>query len=1154
MASGSAIPLPASGFRGRHARGIITRRKKTMSFPWKRFASTAVILLLGVGAGFAQSTTDPLKKGFEDPPSSARPRVWWHWMNGNITQEGIKADLDWMHRVGIAGFQNFDAALQTPQVVQKRLAYMTPEWKQAFVYATKVADQYGMEEAIAGSPGWSETGGPWVPGAHGMKKYVWSETVVKGGQPFNGKLPHPPSTTGAFQNMGIHEQFGGEAENPPQFYADAAVVAYRRSSSDMPIDSQNAKITSSGDGLDPAVLSDGDLQKTTKIPIPAEGAVSWIQYEFPSPQTLRAITYVTKDPNFIEAMMAGRPEKNLEASDDGQNWRPVVSLNGGNAPEHTISFAPVTAKFFRVTFKATPPPPLPDWASGIDPASFGMRMPPKPTSYEIAELVLHSAPRVNRFEEKAAFVPEPDLYGYATPSVDASDAIRKSDIIDLTSKMQPDGTLDWTPPEGDWVVLRFGYSLLGITNHPATKEATGLEVDKLDRRFVKEYFEKYLDSYKETVGPEMMGKRGIRYIINDSWEAGSQNWTDNMIAQFKKLRGYDPMPWMPVLTGRVVESAEASDRFLWDFRKTISDLIANEHYGQLEETLHERGMGHYGESHESGRAFVADGMEVKKFNEVPMSAMWTQTPGVNHEQFGYNADDRESASVAHIYGQNVAAAESMTAAAAPWGWSPATLKPTADQEFLNGINRFVIHESAHQPLVDPAKAPGLTLGPFGQWFNRNETWAEQAGTWINYLARTSYLLQQGHFGADLVYLYGEDSNLTAIFEHSSPDIPAGYGFDYINADGLIHELSVANGVIATKSGMHYKVLGLDPYSRHMSLPVLRAIYKLAQDGAVIAGPKPTDDPSLADDAAEFSKLNNELFGDGSGVHKVGKGTVYAGQPLADVFNALQLKPDFDYTKPQNDNRLLFVHRKLTDGDLYFVDNRGDNEASVDATFRVTGKAPELWRAETGTAEPASFNVADGRTTVPLHLEPWGTVFVVCRKSTAEKSHSIPKMTETKLASVDGPWQVAFQSGRGAPPSITMDTLTAWNESSDSGVKYFGGVGTYTKMIQASADWFRKGAHLWLDLGDVKNLAEVSVNDKDLGVVWHAPYRIDVTSALKPGNNEVVIKVVNAWVNRLIGDEQPGATKITFADVKPYKAKSPLLPSGLLGPVAVVRSE
>ncbi len=850
----------------------------------------------------------------------------------------------------------------------------------------------------------------------------------------------------------------------------------------------------------------------------------------------------------------GVPDKVLESSEDGQNFKEVAKLSSDDdTPEHTITFPAVTAKYFRVVFKRTPPPSPPDWATGLDAESFGIKLPPKPTDYEIAELVLHAGPRVNLFEAKAAFVPVPDLYHLATPPVEAGEAVAKSDVIDLTSKMSPDGKLDWTPPDGDWVVLRFGYSLLGITNHPATAEATGLEVDKMDRRYVKNYMEKYLDSYKETVGPDEMGKKGIRFVISDSWEAGSQNWTDNMIDQFKKLRGYDPVPWMPVLAGQIVDSSEASDRFLWDFRKTIADLIANEHYGQLEDTLHERGMAHYGESHEGGRAFVADGMEVKKFNEVPMSAMWTQTPGVNHVQFGYNADDRESASVAHIYGQNIAAAESMTAAAAPWAWSPATLKPTADQEFLNGINRFVIHESAHQPLIGKNKAPGMTLGPFGQWFNRNETWADQAGTWIDYLARTSFLLQQGHFGADLLDFYGEDANLTAIFEHSSPDIPAGYGFDYVNADALIHELSVNDGRITTKSGMSYRLLALDPYSKHMSLPVLKAIEKLVKEGATVAGPKPTDDPSQADDHAEFDRINSELFGDGTGEHSVGSGKIYAGQGLAEVFNQLKLAPDFDYTKPESDADLQFVHRKLADGDIYFIDNRSARDETVDATFRVTGKAPELWYAETGTSRPASFKIADGRTTVPLHLEPWGTVFVVFRKAGSETSRTVPKITESKIADVEGPWKVSFEPDRGAPPSITLEKLISWPDSTDAGVKYFSGAGTYTKTIHAPADWFRKGSHLWLDLGDVKNLAEVTVNGKRLGVVWHAPYRIDVTSALKPGANEVNIKVINAWVNRLIGDQQPGATKLTFADVHPYKADSPLLPSGLLGPVAVVRA-
>jgi alpha-L-rhamnosidase/Glycosyl hydrolases family 2, sugar binding domain len=1107
-----------------------------------------------VASAQGTSASDPLRSGFQNPPQSARPRVWWHWMNGNISKDGIKLDLEWMHRVGLAGFQNFDAALQTPQVVDHRLAYMTPEWKDAFHYAIGLGDQFGLEMAIAGSPGWSESGGPWVPDSHGMKKYVWSETLVEGGKPFSGVLAHPPETTGAFQSIGIRDALGSPegAKKPPQFYADSVVVAYRRPASDVSIESLHPKMSASGGSPDYGLLTDGDLQNTTRIPIPSVGETAWIQYEFDSPQTMRAVTYVPKDPNRFQEMIShmGAPERTLDASDDGVTFREIAKLPGGDAPEHTVAFAPVTAKYFRVTFKRTPPPPPPAWAAGIDPSSFGIKLPPPATDYELAELVLHPGSRVNHWEEKAAFVPEPDLYQFATPAGDGRDAIAKSDIVDLTSKIKPNGTLDWTPPTGQWVVLRFGYSLLGITNHPATAEATGLEVDKMDRAYVKDYFEKYLDSYKETVGADEMGKKGIRYVINDSWEAGSQNWTDHMIDQFKKRRGYDPVPWMPVLTGQVVESAEASDHFLWDFRKTIADLIADEHYGELEDVLHEHEMGHYGESHESGRAFVADGMEVKKFNEVPMSAMWTQSPGLNNEQFGYNADDRESASVAHIYGQNIAAAESMTAAAAPWAWSPATLKPTADQEFLNGINRFVIHESAHQPLVGDHKAPGMTLGPFGQWFNRNETWAEQAGTWIDYLARTSYLLQQGKFGADLLYFYGEDSNLTAIFDNKSPDVPAGYGFDYVNADALIHELNVVNGRIETKGGMSYRVLGLDAYSQHMSLPVLRAIHKLVQDGAVVAGAKPADDPSLADDEAEFKKLNDELFGDGSGSHKVGKGTVYAGQKLAEVFQALSVAPDFDYTRPESDTRLEFVHRRLNDGDLYFVDNRGDDGHKVDATFRVSGKEAELWHPETGRIEPASFKVEGGRTTVPLELEPWGSVFVVFRKATSATNRNVPAGEKKELTTLDGSWKVTFQPDRGAPESITLDQLASWSDNSDPGVRYFSGTGTYSKTFDVPATSIGKGTQVWIDLGGVKNLAEVLVNGKSLGIVWHAPYRVNVTSAIKPGSNELAVKVTNAWVNRLIGDQQPGATKYTFADVKPYRANSPLLPSGMLGPVSV----
>ncbi len=476
--------------------------------------SASLALAMGLGAATAQSTTDPLQLGFRNPPESARPLVWWHWMNGNITQEGIKLDLEWMHRIGLGGFQNFDAALATPQVVKNRLTYMTPGWKDAFRYATTLADQFGMEEAIAGSPGWSETGGPWVPASQGMKKYVWSATLVEGGKPFRGTLVHPPANTGAFQNIGIRDMIAGPegAQPAPQYYADAAVIAYRRSAIDVPIEAQHPKMTASGGALDWTMLTDGDLVNTTGLPIPAAGESAWIRYEFAEPETIRAITIVTKDPDRMTAMVAGlgAPEKSLEASDDGQNYRMIASLPDGGAPEHTISFPAVTAKFFRVTFKKTPPPPIPAWAVGIDPASLGIKVGAPPTDYEIAELVLHPGARENRFEEQAAFTAEPDLYGFATPPLPTNEVVKKSDVIDLTSKMRSEGTLDWAPPVGNWVVLRFGYSLLGITNHPATAEATGLEVDKLNSGFVKNYMNSYLNSYKETVGSGLMGKRGIR--------------------------------------------------------------------------------------------------------------------------------------------------------------------------------------------------------------------------------------------------------------------------------------------------------------------------------------------------------------------------------------------------------------------------------------------------------------------------------------------------------------------------------------------------------------------------------------------------------------------------------------------------------------------
>jgi alpha-L-rhamnosidase/F5/8 type C domain len=1111
-------------------------------------AGWVVLLTVLVGAWIvsAQNSGDALERGFQNPPDSAKPRVWWHWMNGNITKEGIKADLEWMKRVGIAGFQNFDAALNTPQVVEKRLVYMTPDWKDAFKYTATLADQLGLEMAIAGSPGWSESGGPWVPPAQAMKKIVWSETRVSSGRPFTGALPKPPSTTGQFQNIAAMPRggFGGGTPPPPlpEFYADSAVIAYRAPEGDIAMAELQPKVTSSGGQFDLAALTDGDLAKATLLPAAPVDQKAWIQFEFSAPQTVRGLTLATAGGG--RGGRGGGPSgQELESSDNGAQFQTVVAIPAG---ARTIAFPAVTAKFFRVSFRTQPTP-----TGGRGGAGGGFGAPPggtpqaaPPAGTQIAELVLHTGQRINRFEDKAGFSAATSLYASATPAMPPQGSVRKADVIDLTSKLRPDGTLDWTPPAGRWVVLRFGYSLTGHQNSPASPEATGLEVDKLNKGYVKAYFDNYLGQYKNTVG-DLMGKRGLRYVITDSWEAGVQNWTDDMFAEFAKRRGYDLHPWLPALAGRVVESAEASDRVLWDFRKTIGELTAENHYDQLTAMLRERGMGRYTESHESGRAFIGDGMEVKRNADIPMSAMWTpRTP--DDQQIGYSADIRESASVAHIYGQNLVAAESLTASGGAWSWSPETLKPTADKELAMGLNRFVIHTSVHQPLTE--KAPGLGLGPFGQWFTRLETWAEIAKPWTTYLGRSSYMLQQGKFAADVAYFYGEDSNITALFGAKLPDVPAGYNYDFVNADALVNKLTVAGGRIVTSTGMSYRLLALDPNSQHMSLPVLRKIRDLVNAGASVVGSKPVDSPSMSDDQTEFRTIADQVWG------SAGKGKVYANQTVAEALAAIQVRPDFEYAKPQPDTNLLFVHRKLPDGEVYWVNNRANRNENLDATFRVTGKAAEIWHPETGKTEPASYKIAGGRTTVSLQLEPADAVFVVFRKAAATPTRTVPATVETAVATIEGPWAISFQAGRGAPPEMTLPQLSSWHENPDPGVKYFSGTGTYTKSIQAPAEWFKTGTRLWLDLGDTKNLAEVTVNGKPLGILWKTPFKVDVTGALKPGANTLQIKVTNLWVNRLIGDQQPDAAKkYTYTTQQFYRADSPLLPSGLLGPVRIVRS-
>ncbi|MHB1023418.1 MAG: glycosyl hydrolase [Acidobacteriaceae bacterium] len=1091
---------------------------------------------------------DTMKHEFANPPNSARPRVWWHWMNGNITPEGIRLDLEWMHRIGLGGFTVFEGSIGTPQVVPHRLIYMTPEWKDAFRQAISTAGKLGMEVSIASSPGWSETGGPWVPPSQGMKKMVWSATRVEGGRRFAGILPRPPDATGTFQNYMIQSRVmthtNGEISHElPRYYADSVVVAYRIPDGDMPQSELKPRVTSSGGSVNVLALSDGDVNKVAlNLPYGAPGKDAWVQFDYGHPQKIQAITLATLD-DIVRIFTFDDEATNLprlEASDDGQHFRTIADIPPSSIPQRTVAFHAVTARYFKLIF----------------PAPVSARKGKSISGHMITELVLSSGARVNEFEKRAGYATVRNYYDIPDPVVAPEFVVAKKDIIDLTSKMKPDGELDWTPPSGDWMILRIGYSLTGHENGPAPAEATGLEADELTRKYVKNYLDRYLKMYSDTVGASKMGKSGITYMLTDSTEVGAQNWSANILNEFKMRRGYDPHPWLPTLTGVVIESPEATDKFLWDFRRTIAELIAENHYGEISQDLHRHNMGYYGEALEFHRPSLGDDMEMRSKTDIPMGAMWTYSERSGPKP-SYVADLRGAASVAHIYGQNLVGAESLTTGPPAWIWAPDNLKRIADLEFSLGVNRFMIHESTHQPLIN--KVPGLTLGINGQGFNRNETWADEAGPWINYLARCSYLLQQGRFYGDVAYFYGQEGPLTSVFGlNPQQDAPQGYGFDFVNSDVILHRLSFKDGRLVTPSGASYRILYLGGTSRRMTLPVLRRLRELVSEGAVIAGNKPSGSPSLSDNPAEFQAIADELWGSGTqpsiAVRSFGKGMVFTGKTANEVLADLHVARDFDYTQPEPDTTLMFVHRRLADGDIYFVDNRKDRSESLEATFRVKGRTPELWDAVTGKTRPVSYRITDGRTEIPLHFDPYGTIFVVFRKKTDVESLRLPQPVETYLPNIhlNTDWRVSFQADRGAPKSLEFDHLISWSDSPNPGVKYFSGTATYTKMISVPTAWFRPGAHLWLDLGDVKDLANVAVNGKSLGIVWKAPYKIDLTNAIKPGSNQLTIRVTNLWVNRLIGDQQPNiAKKYTFTDIKPYNANSPLLPSGLLGPLRML---
>lgn len=1163
-----------------------------------RIAAVAVSLLC-FAQGMAFAAEDDLAAGFTQPPDAARPWVYWFWLNGNISKEGVTADLEAMKKVGIGGVLIMEVDQGAPQ---GPVDFMSPRWRELFQHVHAEAKRLGMEVNMNNDAGWNGSGGPWITPEQSMQKLVWSETPVAGGQRFEASLKQPETVAG--------------------YYRDLCVLA---------------------------------------VPAPGDYRIERVR---------------------AKAMFEVGGVGHIDRSD---------------VPRDAI----------------------------IDP----------------------------------------------------------SKIITITGQMDDKGHIAWDAPAGSWVVLRFGHTCTGAENAPAPKTGRGLECDKLSVAGIEANFAGMMGPLAKdnNIGPAV-ANAGLVATHIDSWENGSQNWTARMREEFQQRRGYDMMSYLPVVTGRVVGNLEISERFLWDLRQTVSELVIEKYAGRMHELAKSHGMRFTVEAYGS----PCDSIDYAGQSDEPMGEFWTPT--------GTIETCRTMASAAHVYGKSIVGAESFTSAdQEKWREHPAMLKALGDRAFCEGINRFVFHRYAMQPWAQTPK-PGMTMGPWGQHYERTQTWWDWSIGWHAYLARCQYLLRQGLYVADVCYLSPE------MPPQGPRDIPqTAYSWDEASPQVVLQRMSVDEGRLRLPDGMSYRLLVL-PQGDTMTPRLLRKISELVSAGATVVGPKPSKSPSLAgypECDAEVRKLADELWGDCDGQkvkeHGFGKGRVVWGIPTEKVLHGAHIPPDFSGPAP-----LKCLHRRTNDADMYFVADPRSYETAVSCGFRVTGKLPELWWPETGKREAAAvFAEKDGVTYVSWTMPPTGSVFVVFRQpvpaidrivsvkrdgkilmaaapaiplpievvsarygvlddpaktrdvtkkvqaqvdagnesilvtsladgddpafgsvktlvvdyriagkahkvqakdsgtvrlsagtvraviekarygilddpaktrdvreklqrlvDAGESSFTVARMAEgddpafmvvktleleftingkrvqtsgkdpevivlapdaiqpappakivrtandqlaievrepgtyelvnaagkTQVVKVDsatspdkvsGPFQVKFTSPGGPAEPIAMETLASWSDHANAAVKYYSGEATYSTKLSLKADQLAAGRRVYLDLGDVQVMAQVTLNGKSFEPMWKRPFRLDITDAVKPNDNQLEVRVVNLWPNRQIGDEllpedserNPDGTlkrwpdwvnagktsptgRTTFTSWRLWRKGDSLLPSGLLGPITI----
>jgi hypothetical protein len=991
---------------------------------------------------------DYLKQGFINPPDSARPGVYWYFMDGNMDREAITADLESMKKAGIGYALFLEVNVGVPR---GKIDFLSDEWQELYKHAVKESERLGIRIILGSGPGWAGSGGPWVTPAQSMMHLVASDTTVSGPAEFNSILPLPKPKKPFFEEASLTQALKQQRDN---WYEDVVVLA------------------------------------------------------FPTPANSLKI--------------AGIDEKAL---------------------------------YYRAPYTSQP---------GVLP-----------------------------------YIESPDSYKEI-----AGSAIDKNKIIDLSDKLQKDGSLQWKIPGGRWTILRFVKRNNGAITRPAPAPGLGFEADKFDTVSFDAHYNAYIGKLLTRVQPKKNKSGGGWTMIHiDSWEMGSQNWSPDFREQFKTRRGYDPLLYLPVYSGLIVNNSEISERFLWDVRQTSNELIIENHAGRFKELGRRNGFRLSIEPYDMNPS--AD-LDLGSVADVPMCEFWS-------DGFGFNSSFSciEASSVAHLTGAPVVAAESFTADS-PEAWKkyPADMKNQGDWAFCMGINRFIYHTFAHKSFFDQYR-PGMSMGPYGVHWDRGQTWWPMVDAYHKYISRCQYILSQGNAVADILYLTPEGAPQVFLPPKSALEGTAvmpdkrGYSFDGCSPLFLIKNASVKDGRIIFPGGGSYRIMVL-PQIRTMTPELVGKIGALVKAGATIVGNPPVQSPSLVNypecdkqvKALTDSIWGAELIPKGLIQHKSGLGKIFWGDTFLKKLSAastrndsLNLYPDYQETtalltsagvKPDfsSSGNIRYTHRSLSDREIYFISNRTGLSVSDTCLFRDGTLNAELWNPVTGEINPIDCSSNQNKTiSVPIKLEAFQSFMVVFyhqQKSGINGSANFVNFpVKQTLITLDGSWNVEFDTSWGGPRHVVFDTLTDWSKRPEEGIRYYSGIATYTKSFNMPGNFeIDKKSKYFLDLGKLKNLGRIKLNGNDLGVIWTDPWQVDISDIMKKDDNHLEVEVANLWINRLIGDEsqpwdgikdgkwpewllngtQRESKRYTFVVHRYYKKDDPLSESGLLGPVSIKMSK